>query len=320
MHLLLTGGTGYLGGILVRTLSTKYTVRVLVRDRNRAAPLLPRSAHLVEGHLQDRDSLKEALRGCDAVFHLAALVKSWVPDKSLFEKTNVEGFRNLAELSWEQGVQRFVYTSSFLALGPTDTPSKKETFQNPYVASKRKALELARSYQKGGYPLVTAIPTVLYGPGALTEGNHVAQMLKHLLSGKFPGWIDGGKWRWNFAFVADVAEGEQLVFEKGRLGKEYILGGETVSLKDFMTQAAVAAGCPVPKKEIPSPLLLGYAAFQEWMAGLFRLEPSLTRGILETYRHDWVYPDDIARAELGYTTTPLREALTKTVQWLKGSL
>lgn len=318
MQILLTGGTGYLGQEVVKVLSGRYAVRLLVRDRKRASSLEPLNrVSLVSGDVRDRGSLKEAVKGCEAVFHLAALVKNWVPAPSLFEAVNVEGFRNVAEAAWQEGVQRFIYTSSFIALGPTDGTAQNRVFHNAYESSKTKALALAREYQKKGCPLLTVIPTVLYGPGVWTEGNHLSQILKALLAGHFPGWIDGGRWRWNFAYLEDVAQGHPLVFEKGKSGEEYLLGGEIVTLHDFFNLAAALSGVSLPARELPVLLLKAYAALQESLAPIFSRTPSITRGVLQLYRHDWAPTDEKARRELGYTTTPLETALAKTIDWLK---
>ena len=309
MRLLVTGGTGYLGSAVVKALSKKFSVRALVRDSKRLGSLEKERIEIVQGDICDRESLKEAVRGCSAVFHLAALVRTWIPNVSLFEEVNVEGFRNVVEISRNEGVEKLFYTSSFLALEPKDL--------NPYATSKKKALLLARDYQKKGFPLVILIPTVLYGPGVWTEGNHLSSLLRDLLKGSFPGWFDGGKWRWNFAYVDDVAEGYRLALEKSKMGKEYVLGGEVVSLREFFTLASQIASRPLPDREIPLFLLKSSAFFQECLARLFSRSPSLTLGILETYRHDWLFSDEEAREGLGYTTTPLSEALQTTIQWLR---
>ena len=318
MQLLVTGGTGYLGSLLVETLSKKFSVRVLVREKNRAVPLQQSERiEIVSGDVRDRSSLQKALQGCEAVFHLAALVKQWVPKASLFHEVNVEGFRNVAEESWKAGVKRFLYTSSFIALGPAEATPGHRAFHNPYERSKAEALEVARTYQKKGYPLITLIPTVLYGPGRWTEGNHLSRMLKELLAGNFRGYFDQGKWRWNFAYVRDVAEGHRLALERGSIGEEYILGGETVPLKEFFDLAGILADHPVPAKEISIPLLHLYATLEELKATLFHREPSLTRSSLAIYRNDWIFSDEKARRELGYAPTPLRSALATTIGWLK---
>ena len=320
MPVLVTGGTGYLGSAVVRALSQKYAVRLLVRDTRGTGffQKLPRVSFVV-GDVRDRSSLLSAVKGCEAVFHLAALVKSWVREPAFFEAVNVEGFRNVAEASWKEGVRRLIYTSSFLALGPTEEAPAKPLFQNSYELSKKQALLLAREYQKRGHPLVTAIPTVLYREGARTEGNHLSRILERLTKRRFPGWIDGGRWRWNFAYVEDVAAAYPLLFENGKNGEEYVLGGETVTLREFFTLAAEIAAVSLPDRELSPSLLLFYAAFQEFLATLFAFDPPLTRGILETYRHDWAPRDDKARRELGYGTTPLRTAISKTIGWLKTS-
>ncbi len=315
-RVLVTGGTGYLGGVLVKTLSKEYDVRVLVRKSSSIPFGQMKNVQVVTGDVCDRSSLKEAVRGCDGIFHLAALVKGWVRNPSLFDEVNVAGFRNVAETAWEEKVSRLIYTSSFLAVGSTESSSEKDP-GNLYALSKKKALALARQYQKEGYPLVTVIPAVLYGPGAWTEGNHVSRFLRSLWEGNFPGWFDQGKWRWNFAYVEDVARGEALAFEKGRIGEEYPLGGEVVSLRDFFTLAAELFRRPVPRRNIPEFFLWIRALCEEGMALAFGREPTLSRGILATYRHDWALSDEKARRELGYTTTPLREALAETGRWIQ---
>jgi len=319
MTILITGGTGYLGGAVFDQLSQKEAVRLLIRDQSRVPSNCPETTEVVVGDLLHRDSLARALKGCHAVIHCAALVRHWTRDSTLFEAVNVEGLRNLVELSQQEGVQQFLYTSSFLALPPTEGPSGEESFLNPYVASKQKALALARAYQKKGYPLTIVIPTVLYGPGRRTEGNHVSFLLEKLLEGNFPGWFDEGRWVWNFAYIDDVARGYLQVLTHGKPGSEYLLGGENMSLRAFFSLAAHLAGCPVPQKEVPHSTLVVYAAFQELMAKFFSRPPSLTRGILATYRHDWAFQDPKAGEEIGYTTTAVQEGLHRTLQWLKGN-
>ncbi len=316
MTLLVTGGTGYLGGAVVRVLAKDYALRLLVRDPAKVS-IRGKGIEPVQGDIRDRTTVRRAIQGCEGVLHLAAVVKRWVRRRSLFEEVNVEGFRNVAESAWEAGVQRFLYTSSVLALDPTENAPSRNLAANAYVASKQKALALARTYQTENRPLMIMIPTLLYGRGNWTEGNHISYLLKSLLSGTFPGWIDGGRWRWNFAYVEDVAAGYRLAIEKGKMGEEYLLGGETVSVREFFTRAARIAGCPLPGREIPYPALWSYALLQEFLAGLFSKEPALTRGILATYRHDWDYRDQKARETLGYTSTSLDQALTRTMQWLK---
>src|SRR5262245_27620 len=120
MRIFLTGGTGFLGrGMAARLATAGHEVRALVRP-GRARREFPPGVAAVEGDVLDADSLTRGASGCDAILHCAALVKMWVPDRSAFDRVNVGGLRNILEAARRSGVRRILYTSSFIALGPTD--------------------------------------------------------------------------------------------------------------------------------------------------------------------------------------------------------
>ena len=126
--LLLTGATGYLGsGIARELIARREPFRVLVRDRKRLG-FDPTKCHceVTLGDLRDGEALRSALQGVDAVIHTAALVKRWARDRRDFWRVNVEGLQNFLEAAEKAGVQRVVYTSSFLALGPSWNASANE--------------------------------------------------------------------------------------------------------------------------------------------------------------------------------------------------
>src|SRR5438093_4871895 len=113
MRYLVTGATGFLGSALTRQLiAAGHAVRAIVRDPERAGPLADRNLELHRGDVTDRESLREPMRGVDGVFHLAAWYKVGARDKSVAERVNVDGTRNVLEIAREVGAPRVVYTST----------------------------------------------------------------------------------------------------------------------------------------------------------------------------------------------------------------
>lgn len=322
MTVLLTGGTGFLGKNVARRLAARgHRLRLLAREGSSLSGL-PGEAEVVRGDVTDEASLRRAAEGCDAVVHMAALVKSWAPDPSRFEAVNVSGLRNALAAAREAGA-RLVYTSSFIAVGPAGPEPADESrlhpgdvFRNAYERTKARADGVAREAAAAGEDVVLLYPGVVYGPGEMTDGNLVVQMVADHLNGRLPGIVGPGDRLWSYAFVSDVAEGHALALEKGRRGERYFLGGENASLNRLFALLGELAGAP-PPRHIPYRLasLLGRAAWC-W-AELTGAPPVLTHEVVGVFREHWAYSSAKAERELGYRVTPLAEGLRRTVEWLR---
>lgn len=321
--LLLTGATGYLGSQIARELAArKIPFRVLVRDASRL-PFDPAEAgcEVVAGDLRDPVALRKAVNGVESVIHTAALVKMWVRDARDFWRINVEGLQNLLQTASNSGVQRIIYTSSFIALGPSGDASAGEElhnrgpYSNEYEETKARALDWLRS-QKGKYPVIALFPGVIYGPGPRTEGNLVGGMIEQYLAGKFPGLLGSGEQRWSFAFNADVVAAHLAAIEKGKPGEGYVLGGDNRSLNDFFRVLENLTGVHHPVRHLPFVAGKMVGALEVARAKLFGHQPQLTPGVVEVFKHDWVYSSAKAIDEFGYRVTPLEEGLRKTIESL----
>lgn len=335
--ILLTGATGYLGSQIGRELiARRMPFRVLVRDPSRlpfetgnwkvetgnwktevgsSAP----ACEVAVGDVRDVGTLKKALIGVDRVIHTAALVKMWVRDRRDFCRVNLDGLKMLLQSADGAGVSRVVYTSSFIALGPSADVHSAEglrhrgPYSNAYEETKAQALEWLRQEGFHRFPVVTLLPGVIYGPGPRTEGNLVGGMIDQYLSGKFPGLLGSGEQRWSFAFNSDVVAAHLVALERAKPGEEYVLGGDNRSLNEFFLLLSRVSNVNQRVRHLPVWAGKTIGALEVARARLFGSRPQITPGAAEIFQHDWVYSSAKAMHELGYSVTPLEEGLAKTL-------
>jgi NAD+-dependent farnesol dehydrogenase len=318
--ILLTGATGYLGSQIAAELVRRgKPFRLLVRDASRLGFDTAGKCEIALGDLRDADRVTVALGGVKQVIHSAALVKMWARNPQDFRFVNVEGLKNLLLAAEKARVERVVYTSSFLALGPSPDASASETlehrgpYSNDYEQSKADALAWLRADGFAKFPVVALMPGVIYGPGPATEGNLVGGMIQQYLAGKFPGLLGSGEQRWSFAFNADVVAAHLAALEKGRPGEAYVLGGDNRSLNDFFKVLSELTGVRRSVRHLPFAVGKAIGAVEMVRARSFGHSPKITPGVVEVFRHDWVYSSAKAAAELGYHITPLEQGLARTL-------
>ncbi len=306
MNVLVTGGTGYLGRHVVQALAARgHAPRVFARRATTAG--LPGTA--VDGDVRDAAAVVDAMRGCDAVIHMAALVSIWRRRPEDFDEVNVGGLRHVLDAARALGVPRIVYTSSFLALPPAG--HTRHVRANDYQRTKITADIAATEAVRAGMPVVRTYPGVVYGPGAATEGNLVGRLIRDHLSGRLPG-IVGGDHLWSFAYVDDVAAAHVAAAERGVAGTRYVLGGENAPQRRVFEIVRALTGRPVPR-DLPAWLARTVGLAEEWRARLFGGVPRVTRGAVDIFQHDWSFDSAVARHELDYRITPLAEGVERTL-------
>ena len=198
MKILVTGGTGFLGRRIVSELAEGHELRLLVRGGS-SRDRFPAQVEFAAGDVTDRLSLVRAATGCDAVVHAAALVKILAP-AAQFDRINVGGLENVLAAAEQVGtVQRILYVSSFIALGPSENGPggvldesaevEDRVWINDYERTKALADRRARRAIAEGAPLTVVYPGVIYGKGELTEGNIVVRHILDLMHGRLPGLI-----------------------------------------------------------------------------------------------------------------------------------
>lgn len=306
MKVLVTGGTGYLGSAIVLALA-RAGHEPIVFARHASAGRPP--ARAIDGDIRDTRAVTAAAAGVDAICHAAALVALWRRDPSEFDAVNVGGLQSVLSATREHGLSRLVYTSSFLALPPADSPQPLTA--NHYQRTKVAARDVARRATSDGLPIVTLYPGVIYGPGPATEGNLVGRLMRDHLAGRLPGAI-GPERLWSYAFIDDVADAHVAALTHPRPARDYLVGGVNAPQGAIYEFLQKARGRPLPRR-LPSAVALAVALVQEAYSTLAHRPPLLTRGVVEIFSHDWSLDSSAAQTDLGLRTTPLHEGFEKTL-------
>jgi farnesol dehydrogenase len=309
VRVLVTGGTGYLGSAIVRALD-RGGHEPVVFARHATSAGLPGTA--TDGDVRDTRAVAAAAEGADAICHTAALVSVWRRDPGEFDAVNVGGLQSTLAAAGMHRIPRLVYTSSFLALPPAGHPYALTA--NHYQRTKVAARDVARRATADGLPVVTLYPGVVYGPGPATDGNLVGRLMQDHRLGRLPGAI-GPEHIWSFSFVEDVAEAHVRALTHPAPEREYQLGGVNApqqALYEFLREHAHR---PLPR-QVPYSIATAAAIVMEAIAGLTGRPPTLTRGIIEIFRHDWPLDNGAASRDLGLRITPLAEGLERTLESL----
>jgi nucleoside-diphosphate-sugar epimerase len=325
VRVLLTGATGLLGRAVARRLDARgHALRVLARPTSRLEDLPP-GFEVAAGDVTDALAVRAAAEGCGAVVHLAALAKAWVPDERLLEEVSVGGLLNALAAARAAGA-RLVYTSCFLALGPSgpgrldgSRPHPGPPFRDARERAKARADARAREAAAAGQDVVTLYPGIVYGPGGTTDGGLLARLVADHLSGRLPAPVGPADRRWSFVFVDDAAEGHALALEKARPGDRFVLGGENVTVSRVFDLVREATGASPPRRPVPFSAAAARARAEWLWAELTGHPPRLAPGEVRLLREEWACDSDRAGRELGYEWRTLAEGLRETVRWLRAS-
>jgi dihydroflavonol-4-reductase len=321
-NILVTGGTGFIGANLTKELVQRgYRVCIVRRETSPLVALddIKTDVEHCIGDVRDSDSLRRAVRGCDTVFHCAAMVTFEKAKAYEQWEVNVIGTRNVVEACLAGGVERLVHTSSVAAIGypPDGTLATEETPFNwarrwGYKFSKHKAEEEIRTGVKKGLNAVIVNPSVVVGERDIHF--HGGDILRRVIKKQVPFYINGGM---NVVYVGDVVRGHIAAAERGRTGERYILCGENLTHEEIFKRTAKHLGVRPPIARLPIPLLRFAASTIEFTSKALGIEPIVTRDLVAgAGRKNW-YSCEKAQRELGYTITPFDATLATAYAWYR---
>jgi dihydroflavonol-4-reductase len=323
-----TGASGFVGANLVRRLAEAgHSVKALVRPGADLRGIAGIDCEKAEGDVAQQPLLERAMRGCDWCFHVAASYHLWLPDYRPMYAANVEGTRHVLEAAAAAGCQRIVYTSTVGCIGlprlnngqllPTDeaTPVNGSQMSNHYKRSKWQAEVVALELAAKGLPVIIVNPSTPIGPWDV-KPTPTGKIIVDFLNRKMPAYLDTGL---NWVHVRDVAAGEILAAEKGRVGERYILGNADGNWTMHQTLEILQelTGLPAPKFQVPYWLALGAAYVDESVASITGRPPKAPLAGVRMARYKMFFNPAKAIHELGLPQTPPRQAFAEAVEWFR---
>lgn len=323
MRIFVTGATGFVGSHVARALAAGGAdLRLLTRKTSRTEHLQGLSAELVTGDLLAPENLRGAISGCEALVHVAADYRLWVPDPKTMYAANVEGTKTLLRLARETGVSRIVYTSSVATMGfrsdgtvvDEETPVSIANMIGHYKRSKFMAEQEAIAAARLGQRVVILNPTTPIGADD-AKPTPTGRIVVDFLNRKFPAYVDTGL---NLVDVQSVAAMHVAALERGSLGERYILGGENLTLKQILDRMATMTGLPSPTMRVPHSVAMAFAFLDEWMTGrILGREPRATVEAVRMGKKKMYASSAKAERDLGYRVLPVDSALGAAIDWFR---
>jgi dihydroflavonol-4-reductase len=328
VKLFLTGATGFVGSHVARLAAAQgHELLCLARPTSNLAAL-PQSATVVQGDLRATRKFAVALRGCDAMLHVAADYRLWVPDPDDMYKANVDGTRDLLRLAREAGVPRVVYTSSVATMGfaapqhgqplvvDENTPVTEAAMIGHYKRSKWLAEQEVIAAARDGQNVVCLNPTTPIGAQD-SKPTPTGRIVVDFLKRDFPAYVETGL---NLVDVEEIARMHLVALDRGTparsLADRYILGGENLTLKQILDRLAAITGLPSPKHKVPHAVAMAFAYFDETITGKLRgREPRATVEAVRMGRKMMFATSAKAERELGLRAMNVDAALLSACRW-----
>jgi nucleoside-diphosphate-sugar epimerase len=248
-----TGGSGFIGQVLVRRLLEEgNSVRALVRSEASAQVVAALGAEPVRGELTDPSTWRDQVRGSAVVFHLAAETDI-AADRARHELVTVHGTQAAVDAARYGGVPRFVHCGSEAALlagqplvDTDETASLRPDSEAAYCAAKAAAEKIVLDANAPDFATVSIRPRFVWGPDSiLTDG-----LVAAAKAGQFA-WIDGGRHTTDVTFVGNAVEGLMLGWQRGRPGQAYFVTDQhRVIFREFMQTLFEIYGVDTPVADL----------------------------------------------------------------------
>jgi len=306
MRILVTGGTGLLGGRLIPKLAGNgHQVFALTRSASSHAKLRALGALPVDANLESNVLLP--LPAVDAVVHAAALFRFSGPREPFF-RTNVDGTVKLLAAAEKAGATTFVHISAAgVIMDDAGTPVRAADESVPtfpdhfsgYLASKARAEAIVLAANKPGFRALAIRPPALWGPG-----DPFSRALPQAINAGNFAFIDRGDYAFATCHVDNVVEAVQCALERGEGGRAYfITDQEKRTFREFVASLASVQGLSIEKiRSMPYwfALTLGRLMDAAWAILRKDGDPPVSRSMMRMIGREFNVSDAAARRELGY--------------------
>ena len=320
---MVTGGTGFLGSHTVKALvEAGHDLRLLVRSPDKTRTVLDgfdlEVPEYVVGDITDRGSVEQALVGCDAAIHIAALVALKDTDEDTLVRTNLEGTRTVLGAAVDHGCQRVVHVSSSAALFPFQTdPVTSDhpigSMKGGYGRSKAAAEEVAREFQSAGAPLTIVYPTGIIGPQS-PDLNETLGAAQFWVAKSTPASDDMTVGLVDVRDVADILVAA-LEPDGGSGWRRYLAWGHLATMNEIGLLLRDITGRNISMPRVPKPAMQVWGRLGD-VAGRFGKDLTLTSEGAR-YLYNFVDADQGATLEeLRISYRPLRDTMRDMYRWM----
>jgi dihydroflavonol-4-reductase len=322
-YTLVTGGTGFLGGHLVRRLVEAGEKNVRVFSTSAPAWLAESGVESVVGSVTNAEDVRRAVENVESIYHLAGLVSRRQSDAHKMYAVHVDGTRLLCEAAREAGVKSIVVasTSGTIAVSKDGADVPDEDYPPPleiisrwaYYASKlyqeRAALEI---FNGDSRRLVIVNPSLLLGPG--DERLSSTKVVLDFLARKIRAVPGGGL---SFVDARDAADALVVAMRRGRHGQRYLLGAANWTFDKLFGRLERITKTSAPRFTLPSRFAVAgsravHALYQHW-----NLAPPVEPSEVEMAEHFWYVDASKAARELGFSPRDPGETLQETVAYVR---
>jgi dihydroflavonol-4-reductase len=319
MKVFVTGGTGFIGGVIVRQLRDRGDeVVCLVRNPEKGKAAAALGCELVAGDLGDEAAIGAGMAGCDAVIHAAAIYEIGVPAKErpAMWEANVAGTERVMNAALAAKVPKIVYVSTVGVFGNTDKKVVDETYEHPeqsftsyYEETKLEAHKIVkRMIDEQDLPAIIVQPGGVYGPG---DTSQVADLLEEFFAGKLP-LLPFPELGICMSHVEDIAGGVLLALDKG--GEIYVISGPATTMRGAIEMVAKVSGRKAPKRNLPTPLMKALVPIGPLVGKMMGQPPNLRELITSGDGVTFWASYEKAERELGYSPRGLEEGLRQTLE------
>ena len=318
MKCMVTGATGFTGGHLARALvRAGHEVRALVRPGSAYAELSGAGVEICEGQLTSVADVIAAARGCEQIYHIAAVFRTAGHPDSYYREVNVGGTLNVLEAGRRHGCERVVHCSTGGVHGHVQDPPADENYRlqpdDIYQQTKVEAeAEVAAAIRKG-QPVTVFRPGAIYGEGDL----RFLKLFRSIQKRRFV-MIGSGRTRLHMVHVADLVQGIMLCGSRPEaLGQTFLLAGpEAPTLDEIAAITAEIVGVPRPRLHIPVWPVYTAGWLCEMICVPFGIDPPLHRRRVGFFTHHREFDIGKARRLLGYAPEiSVRQGIERTVRW-----
>lgn len=320
MKAFLTGGTGFIGGEVVRQLRARGDeVVCLVRDPEKGKAPAALGCELVSGDLGDAAVIRNGMQGCDAAIHAAAMYEVGIPasQRPAMYEANVAGTERVLRAALEAKIPKVVHVSTVGVFGNTHRKVVDESYEHPgreftsyYEETKLEAHRIAERMIAAGLPCVIVQPGGVYGPG---DTSSIAALLDQFLSGRMP-LLPFPELGICLSHVEDVAAGILLALDRGRAGEAYVLSGPVTTVREAIGTVAAITGRKAPKHAIPTPLMKALTPLGPLVGKVMGQPPNLRELIASADGVTFWASHEKASRELGYAPRGMEEGLRQTLE------